>query len=92
MPILRSLTTKIKTVISPSPSPTISPTSPNTSSFEVIGSRKQGGVGVTRTDSHTGIDSFIHEELIKAAEKTEKSEKKERRISRFREELGVGDA
>ncbi|KAF2130065.1 hypothetical protein P153DRAFT_385302 [Dothidotthia symphoricarpi CBS 119687] len=87
MPLLRSITTKIMTVISPSSSPTTSPTS-SVSSFEVVSGRKAGGMNASRPDVYMRNDSFMHEEMVKAVEKTEK---KNRRISRFREELDVGD-
>jgi len=102
MPLLRTLTTKIKTAISPSPSPTASPTSP---SFHVVSGRKEGGLVVKRSSEvHIRIDSFLdtHEakELAKTTTRSGSSsegegdgnfaERKQRRLSRFREELGAG--
>ncbi|OAK99877.1 hypothetical protein IQ06DRAFT_152246 [Phaeosphaeriaceae sp. SRC1lsM3a] len=80
MPILRSLTTKIKVAISPSASPSSSPTSSPTG-FEVIsGRRESDGYTVKRPETSMRTDSFITDETAQA---------KQRRVSRFREELGV---
>ncbi|KAJ4412788.1 hypothetical protein N0V91_000550 [Didymella pomorum] len=72
MAILRTLTTKIKTKMSPTSSPTTSPTSPQVSSFEM------------RPESQIRMDSFIDDDVYEAPKETEK---KDRRVSRFREEL-----
>lgn len=103
MPLLRTLTTKIKTAISPSSSPTASPTSP---SFQVVSGRKEGGLVIKRTsEAHIRIDSFLdtdeRKELAKTPTRSASSsdgegesnftERKQRRLSRFREELGVGE-
>lgn len=83
MAILRTLTTKIKTKMSPSSSPTTtSPTSPQVSSFERVSGRKD--YSVQRPQSQTRMDSFIDDDVYEAPKETEK---KERRVSRFREEL-----
>jgi hypothetical protein len=78
MPILRNLTTKIKTAISPSSSPSSSPTS-SPSGFEVLqGRRETDGYTVTRPETNARVDSFMTEETSQA---------KQRRVSKFREEL-----
>ena len=82
MAILRTLTTKIKTKMSPSSSPTSSPTSPQVSSFERVSGRKD--YSVQRPMSQTRIDSFIDEDVYEAPKEIEK---KDKRVSRFREEL-----
>ncbi|KAI8939623.1 hypothetical protein NX059_003384 [Plenodomus lindquistii] len=101
MPLLRNLTTKIKTAISPSSSPTSSPTSPETSSFQVVSGRKEGSITVKRpNETPIRMDSFTEgddKELAKPRSGSSSdgegsfAERKQRRISRFREELGVGD-
>ncbi|KAH9862063.1 hypothetical protein IAQ61_010265 [Plenodomus lingam] len=102
MPLLRNLTTKIKTAISPSSSPTTSPTSPDTSSFQVVSGRKEGSMTVNRPgETPLRMDSFLDgEEKQVTKVRSESSsegegegnfaERKQRRISRFREELGAG--
>lgn len=82
MAILRTLTTKIKTKMSPSSSPTTSPTSPQVSSFEKVSGRKD--YSVQRPESQKRMDSFIDDDVDEAPKETEK---KDRRVSRFREEL-----
>jgi hypothetical protein len=85
MPILRNLTTKIKTAISPSGSPVTSPTSsPSSSSgFEVLsGRRESDGFTVKRPETTARVDSFMTEETSQA---------KQKRVSRFREELGFDE-
>jgi hypothetical protein len=91
MPLLRTLTTKIKTAISPSSSPATSPTSPQnqTSSFEVVGGRKEGGITLKRPETHFRMDSFMTD--VSNTSKVDLTENKQRRISRFREELDAGD-
>ncbi|KAF3047430.1 hypothetical protein E8E12_005937 [Didymella heteroderae] len=74
--------TPIKTKMSPTSSPTTSPTSPQVSSFERVGGRKD--YGVQRPESQTRMDSFIDDDVYEAPKETEK---KDRRVSRFREEL-----
>lgn len=105
MPLLRNLTIKLKIAISPSSSPTTSPTSPQISSFQVVSGRKEGAVAVKRpSETHLRVDSFIEgeEKGLKKARSGSSSEaegegegsfaeRKQRRISRFREELGAGD-
>lgn len=83
MALLRTLTTKIKTKMSPSSSPTTSPTSPPVSSFERISGRKD--FSVQRPETQTRIDSFIEDDDV--CETPKETEKKNRRVSRFREEL-----
>lgn len=83
MAILRTLTTKIKTKMSPSSSPTTSPTSPQVSSFERVSGRKE--FSMQRPEAQTRMDSFIAEDDVYEAPK--ETEKKDRRVSRFREEL-----
>lgn len=91
MPIFRTLTTKIKTSLSPSSSPETSPdgspTSPQVSSFERISGRKEGGVSgaVKRPEVQTRVDSYMTQGSNASNESVE--EKKQRRLSRFREEL-----
>ena len=82
MAILRTLTTKIKTKMSPTSSPTTSPTSPQVSSFERVSGRKD--YSVQRPESQTRMDSFIDDDVYEAPKEIEK---KDRRVSRFREEL-----
>lgn len=82
MAILRTLTTKIKTKMSPTSSPNTSPTSPQVSSFERVSGRKD--YSVQRPKSQTRMDSFIDDDVFEAPKETEK---KDRRVSRFREEL-----
>lgn len=82
MAILRTLTTKIKTKMSPTSSPTTSPTSPQVSSFEMVSGRKD--YSVQRPESQIRMDSFIDDDVYEAPKETEK---KDRRVSRFREEL-----
>ncbi|KAH5214970.1 hypothetical protein HBI62_181510 [Parastagonospora nodorum] len=78
MPLLRNLTTKIKTAISPSSSPVASPTS-SPSGFEVLSGRREGdGYTVKRPETSARVDSFMTGEMSQA---------KARRVSRFREEL-----
>ncbi|KAF9701163.1 hypothetical protein EKO04_000552 [Ascochyta lentis] len=83
MAILRTLTTKIKTKMSPSSSPTTSPTSPQVSSFERVSGRKDFSMERPVTQMRT--DSFIEDGDVYEAPK--ETEKKNRRVSRFREEL-----
>lgn len=85
MALLRTLTTKIKTKMSPSSSPNTSPTSPQVSSFEKVSGRKD--YSVQRPEAQSRIDSFIEDDDVYEAPKERESEKKERRVSRFREEL-----
>jgi hypothetical protein len=85
MPLLRSLTTKIKTAISPSSSPT-SPRE-TSSGFEVLAGRKETDhYAVKRPETNARMDSFIIEESAQ-----EWTHKKQRRVSRFREELGLNE-
>jgi hypothetical protein len=94
MPILRTLTMKIKTAISisPSSSPTSSPTGSQTSGFDVVSGRREGGFTVKRPETSTRMDSFMTDGTSNASqESVDWSQKKTRRVSRFREELGVGD-
>ncbi|KAF2031880.1 hypothetical protein EK21DRAFT_62300 [Setomelanomma holmii] len=92
MPILRNLTTKIKTAISPSTSPTTSPTRSQTSGFEVVSGRREGGMIVKRPETNERMDSFMTNSTSNASqESVDWSQRKTRRISRFREELGAGD-
>jgi hypothetical protein len=82
MPILRNFTTKIKTAITPSSSPVTSPTS-TASGFEVLGGRRENdNYMVTRPETSVRVDSFTSDEW---------AQKKQRRVSRFREELGGGE-
>jgi hypothetical protein len=83
MALLRTLTTKIKTKMSPSSSPTTSPTSPQVSSFERVSGRKE--FSTQRPETQARIDSFIEDHDVYEAPK--ETEKKDRRVSRFREEL-----
>ena len=83
MALLRTLTTKIKTKMSPSSSPTTSPTSPQVSSFERVDGRKD--YSVQRPETQTRMDSFIEDDDVYEAPK--ETEKKDKRVSRFREEL-----
>lgn len=83
MAILRTLTTKIKTKMSPSSSPTTSPTSPQISSFERVSGRKE--ISMQRPETQARMDSFIGDDDVYEASK--ETEKKDRRVSRFREEL-----
>ena len=88
MPILRAITTKIKTAISPSSSPSSSPTSSTSSTssgFEVLSGRREGGCTVKRAETQAREDSFM------ASRESVVSNKKQKRVSRFREELGVKD-
>jgi hypothetical protein len=90
MPIFRTLTTKLKTSLSPSSpdsSPDQSPTSPQVSSFEKINGRKEGSVGgaVKRPEVQARADSYMTQASNASNESVE--EKKQRRMSRFREEL-----
>jgi hypothetical protein len=103
MPLLRSLTTKIKTKISsPSVSPSTSPTSPQVSSFEKMGGRRdqhththqheqqhQHQGAVQRPESYVRVDSFI---ASPPGTPKESMARREKRVSRFREELDFGDA
>ncbi|KAF1844058.1 uncharacterized protein K460DRAFT_368927 [Cucurbitaria berberidis CBS 394.84] len=93
MPLLRTLTTKIKTVISPSASPTSSaessPTSPQVSSFEVVNGRKEGAMAIKRPETYPRSDSFMTDASNASRENVDYAEKKHR-MSRFREELDVG--
>ncbi|KAF1928996.1 uncharacterized protein M421DRAFT_4819 [Didymella exigua CBS 183.55] len=82
MAILRTLTTKIKTKMSPSSSPATSPTSPQVSSFERVSGRKD--YSVQGPESQRRMDSFVDDDVYEAPKETEK---KDRRVSRFREEL-----
>jgi hypothetical protein len=82
MALLRTLTTKIKTKMSPSSSPTTSPTSPQIPSFERVSGRKD--YSVQRPETQTRTDSFIDDDVY---ETPKESDKKDRRVSRFREEL-----
>jgi hypothetical protein len=113
MPLLRTLTTKIKTKISsPSVSPSTSPTSPQVSSFEKMGGRRdqhththqheqqhQHQGAVQRPESYVRVDSFIASppgtpKVIASPPGTPKESmaRREKRVSRFREELDFGDA
>ncbi|KZM23373.1 uncharacterized protein EKO05_0009755 [Ascochyta rabiei] len=83
MAILRTLTTKIKTKMSPSSSPTTSPTSPQVSSFERVSGRKD--FSMQRPGTQLRTDSFTQYGDVYEAPK--ETEKKEKRVSRFREEL-----
>ncbi|KAF1946667.1 hypothetical protein EJ02DRAFT_217156 [Clathrospora elynae] len=85
MPLLRTLTTKIKTSFSPSPSPETSPTSPKVSSFAVVSGRKEGGATVNKPETQNRVNSFMTQGSNASNESVE--EKKQRRISRFKEEL-----
>jgi hypothetical protein len=85
MPLLRTLTTKIKTKISPSTSPSTSPTSPQVSSFEKMSGRKDQGA-VQRPESYMRMDSFITPPST-----PKETDRKDKRVSRFREELDFGD-
>jgi hypothetical protein len=86
MPIFRTLTTKIKTSLSPSSSPEQSPTSPQASSFEKLSGRKEVcDITVKRPEVQGRIDSFMSQGSNASNESVE--EKKQRRQSRFREEL-----
>jgi hypothetical protein len=101
MPLLRTLTTKIKTKISsPSVSPSTSPTSPQVSSFEKMGGRRdqhththeqhqQHQGAVQRPESYVRVDSFI---ASPPGTPKESMARREKRVSRFREELDFGDA
>ncbi|KAF1837984.1 hypothetical protein BDW02DRAFT_565488 [Decorospora gaudefroyi] len=98
MPLFRSLTTKIKTSLSPSSSsssetsPT-SPTSPHvSSSFEKVSGRKEGNanMSVKRPEAQARVDSFMTQGSNASHESVE--ERKQRRISRFREELDCDEA
>jgi hypothetical protein len=84
MPTLRNLTTRLKTAISPSSSPTTSPTSATlspTSGFEVLSGRREGdSFTVKRPETNARVDSFTIDETSQA---------KQKRVSRFREELDV---
>jgi hypothetical protein len=84
MPTLRNLTTRLKTAISPSSSPTTSPTSATsspTSGFEVLSGRREGDAfTVKRPETNARVDSFTTDETSQA---------KQKRVSRFREELDV---
>jgi hypothetical protein len=82
MPTLRNLTTRIKTAISPSSSPSTSPTSSPSSGFEVLSGRREGdGFTVKRPETTARVDSFNMTD--------ESSQAKQKRVSRFREELDV---
>ncbi|KAJ8108441.1 hypothetical protein OPT61_g8172 [Boeremia exigua] len=83
MALLRTLTTKIKTKMSPSSSPSTSPTSPQVSSFERVSGRKD--FGVERPEAQARMDSLIDDDDV--YETPKETEKKDRRVSRFREEL-----
>ncbi|KAJ4984886.1 hypothetical protein SVAN01_09580 [Stagonosporopsis vannaccii] len=87
MALLRTLTTKIKTKMSPSSSPNTSPTSPHVSSFEKVSGRKD--YSVQRPEAQPRMDSFIEDDDVYEAPKETETEtdKKDRRVSRFREEL-----
>jgi hypothetical protein len=77
MPILRNFT-----AITPSSSPVTSPTS-SASGFEVLGGRRESdNYMVTRPETSVRVDSFTNDEW---------AQKKQRRVSRFREELGGGE-
>ncbi|KAF1920354.1 hypothetical protein BDU57DRAFT_552770 [Ampelomyces quisqualis] len=82
MPLLRNLTTKLKTAMSPSASPSSSPTSaPSPSGFEVLAGRREShGFAMKRPETNPRVDSFVTDETSQA---------KQRRVSRFREELGL---
>lgn len=84
MPILRTLTTKIKTAISPSTSPVASPSSP-TSGFEVVRGRKETGITAARPETDARVDSLMTGGA--SDENIDQVERKMRRVSRFREEL-----
>ena len=104
MPLLRTLTTKIKTKISspaasPTASPSPSPTSPHVSSFEKMSGRKDhdqqhhcrhdGAVQQQqRPEAYVRADSFISSPPSTPKETTDRREK---RVSRFREELDFGE-
>lgn len=89
MPIFRTLTTKLKTSLSSSPdsSPEQSPTSPQVSSFAKINGRKEASVSgaVKRPEVQARADSYMTQSSNASNESVE--EKKQRRMSRFREEL-----
>jgi hypothetical protein len=90
MPIFRTLTTKIKTSFSPSSSPDTSPvqspTSLQLSSFEKVSGRKEtSDVTAKRPEVQGRIDSFMTQGSNASNESVE--ERKQRRQSRFREEL-----
>jgi hypothetical protein len=91
MPIFRTLTTKLKTSLSPSSSPDSSPdqspTSLQVSSFEKGNGRKEAGVtgAVKRPEVQARVDSYMTQASNASNESVE--EKKQRRMSRFREEL-----
>ncbi|KAL5121094.1 hypothetical protein ACEQ8H_000945 [Pleosporales sp. CAS-2024a] len=85
MPILRSLTTKIKTAISPSSSPTSPP--PSGGGFEVLRGRREGSAA-KRPESSLRVDSFMADETAAtAAAAAAAAHMKQKRVSRFREEL-----
>ncbi|RMZ70554.1 hypothetical protein GMOD_00000661 [Pyrenophora seminiperda CCB06] len=93
MPIFRTLTTKIKTSFSTSSSPETSPYNSPTfshqpSSFERISGRKDGNAvvaGNKRPEPQARVDSFMTQGSNMSNDSVE--EKKQKRISRFREEL-----
>ena len=93
MPIFRTLTTKLKTSLSasssPESSPEQSPTSPQVSSFERISGRKEGNAASAtaskRPEVQDRVDSFMTQGSNASNESVE--EKKQKRLSRFREEL-----
>lgn len=101
---LRALTTKIKIAISISPSssssssPNSSPTSPSSatspssSGFEVLSGRRAGAAAaVKRPETQDRIDSYMTHETNSSQESVEWAQKSKKRVSRFREELGVGN-
>lgn len=84
MAILRTLTTKLKTKMTHSSSPTTSPTSPQVSSFERVSGCKD--FSMQRPEAQTRMDSFMEDDDV-IYEAPKETEKKDKRVSRFREEL-----
>ncbi|KAH8724549.1 hypothetical protein GQ44DRAFT_251564 [Phaeosphaeriaceae sp. PMI808] len=98
MPLFSNLTTKIRTTfsISPSSSPSSSPTSSHPSTgFEVRAGRRESGFVVKRPKTTDRVDSFMTDMMDEtpnaSQESVDSTPKKQRRVSRFREELSFED-